>query len=780
MQSVLSYQSMKLLYLSIIVLFCSLSYSQDFSDRWTGYFSYLDISDISVGNNRIIAAAENAIFEFEPISQASLTTDAINGLNGSEISAIHYSEAFGLTIIGYESGLLQVVMDNNGKVFTVVDILNKPTIAPDNKRINHFLEFEDKVFISTEFGIAEYNLANLVFGDSFFIGQNGEQINVTQTAVINSTIYASTFGGSIRFANVNDPNLVDFDVWNTIGSSNWRGIINYDNQLFTIRVDNSLFEINNNNLNFIRQFPAEVKQLNQDENLLIIVTQNTVHVLNEQLNEIGLVNALFDEIELETNFNSARILGEDLFIGDSELGLLQMEGLNSTSFSRVSPDGPISNSVFSLTSFEDELWVVYGGYNQFLVPFRVENRGISHFTGENWSNLTSNDIDNTRLITDATVDINNPSRVYLSSYIEGLLILENEEVVTRLEPTNSNLENTVGGNGPIAGNTRIGASVFNSDGDLYLSNSLTENPLKRLITSNNQIEIADISEAFIEPLGTSSGKVAADNQGNVYIATFRSGLFGYQPSTGNSGKIARDVEGVDLPEVFNPNPSITAMEFDTNNRMWIGTAEGVRVSFNPQAMFDENAQLNVSPIIFLEDGVPQELLFQQFITDIKSDGAGNIWLATADSGVFQVNSTGQETLNQFNQDNSPLPSNTVISVDINGETGEVFFGTNRGLVSFNSRVTDGVDNLENVRVFPNPVKPSFTGLVTIDGLTDNANVKITDVTGNLVYEEFASGGSIQWDTRAFGKHKVASGVYMVLITGEDQVETQISKIMIIR
>jgi len=770
---------MKIIKLTICLFVCSFSLAQDFSDQWTGYFSYLDIRDISIGNGRIIAAAQNAIFEYNPNSQTQIKTDAVSGLEGSEISAIHYSEAFGLSIIGYENGLLQVVMDNNAQVFTIVDILNKETIAPDNKRINHFLEFEDKVFIATEFGVAEYNLSNLEFGDSFFIGQNGEQINVTQTAVFNSTIYASTFGGSIRFANVNDPNLVDFDVWQTIGSSNWRGIINFENQLLTIRFDNSLFEINNNNLSFVRQFPGQVKQLNQDENQLIVVTPNTVHTLNTQLNEVGLVNALFEDIEIDTNFNSARILNDVLFIGDTKLGLLQMDGLNSTTFQRVSPDGPILNSVFSLEVFQDELWVVYGGYNQFFVPFRVENRGVSHFTGENWSNLTTEDLDNTRLISDATVDINNPNRVYLSSYRDGLLILENEEVVTILDPTNSNLDNTNGQNGPIIGNTRIGASVFNNQGDLYMSNSLTENPLKRLV-GNNEIQIADLSETFVEPFGTSSAKVATDNQGNVYLATFRSGIFGYQPQTGLSGKIARDIEGVDLPEVFNPNPAITAMEFDPNGRMWIGTDEGLRVSFNPQAMFDEEAELNVSPIIFLEDGVPQELLFQQFITDIKADGANNIWIATADSGVFQVSSTGQETLNQFTQDNSPLPSNTVISLEINGTTGEVFFGTNRGLVSFQSRVTDAVDNLENVRVFPNPVKPGFSGIVTIDGLTDNANVKITDVTGNLVHEEFASGGSIQWDTRAFGKHKVASGVYMVLITGEDQVETQVSKIMIIR
>jgi len=772
---------MKKVVLLLLVSQCLIINAQDFTDQWTGYFSYLDIKDMSIGNDRIISAAQNALFEYDPVSQTNVKTDAINGLEGSDISAIHYSEAFDLTLIGYENGLIQVILENNGQVFTVVDIINKITIAPDNKRINHFLEFEDKVFISTEFGVAEYNLANLEFGDSFFIGENGNDIEVTQTAVLNSEIYAATREGSIRFANVNDPNIVDFDVWQTIANTSWRGIVNYNGSLLAMRNDNRLFAIENNTLNFVKQFPAPFRQLISNQDYLIVVTENSVHVLNQQLNEIGLINTLLDnDTELDTNFTSARILNDELFIGDSKLGLLQMENFNAGTFLSVSPDGPILNRVFSITGFEDELWIAYGEYSQFFNPFPLNSRGISHYTGESWSNLTFMDLQETREIADITVDINNPNKVYLSSYFDGLVTLENEEVVDIFNATNSGIENTVDpSEQPIPGDTRIGAAVFDNSGDLYFSNSITEHPLKRL-SGNSQINIADLSDVFIEPFETSSSKVAADDSGNIYLATFRSGLFGYQPSTGNVGKIARDVDGVDLPEVFNPNPAITAMAFDNNNRMWIGTAEGLRVAFNPQAMFEEDAQLNVSPIIFLENGVPQELLFQQFITDIKIDGANNIWISTVDSGVFQVNSTGQEILNIFNQDNSPLPSNNVISIEINGENGEVFFGTTRGLVSYQSRITDGVDNLDNVRVFPNPVRPEYSGLVTIDGLTDNANVKITDITGNLVHEEFASGGTVQWDTRAFGKHKVASGVYMVIITSEDQLETQTSKIMIIR
>ena len=78
------------------------------------------------------------------------------------------------------------------------------------------------------------------------------------------------------------------------------------------------------------------------------------------------------------------------------------------------------------------------------------------------------------------------------------------------------------------------------------------------------------------------------------------------------------------------------------------------------------------------------------------------------------------------------------------------------------------------------MRPKYDGMVTIDGLTERANVKITDITGNLVYEQVSEGGSIQWDTTAFGRHKVASGVYMILVTGEDAVETKVAKLMIIR
>ncbi|HBY67120.1 MAG TPA: hypothetical protein DEG69_04765 [Flavobacteriaceae bacterium] len=102
------------------------------------------------------------------------------------------------------------------------------------------------------------------------------------------------------------------------------------------------------------------------------------------------------------------------------------------------------------------------------------------------------------------------------------------------------------------------------------------------------------------------------------------------------------------------------------------------------------------------------------------------------------------------------------------------------MVSYNGTATAPRENLDEVYVYPNPVRPSFKGNVTIDGLTANATVKITDIEGNLVFEETSEGGSILWDTTAFGKYKVASGVYLVLISTEDALETKVAKIMVVR
>ena len=174
------------------------------------------------------------------------------------------------------------------------------------------------------------------------------------------------------------------------------------------------------------------------------------------------------------------------------------------------------------------------------------------------------------------------------------------------------------------------------------------------------------------------------------------------------------------------------------------------------------------------------MLYGQFITDIVVDGANNKWISTAGAGLFYISADGQKTFNIFTKENSPLPSNTINDIDINVLTGEVYIATESGMISFRGTATSGAENFENVIVYPNPVRPEYNGSIFITGLMDKANVKITDIEGNLVHEGISEGGTMIWDTKAFGKYKVASGVYMLFLSSDDGGETKVKKVMIVR
>ncbi len=761
------------LYFICCIFTFSYSNAQEFNQNWEGHFSYFNASGLSTSPQNIYAAAENAYFTYNTINTFTETTSTINGLSGEKISAIYHSNSFQLTVLGYESGLIQLVMDNNQNVFSVVDILNKVSISPNQKRINHFFEYENKLYISTDFGIAVYNLENLEFGDSFFIGNNAAQLQINQTHVFNNIIYAASTTGGIRYAAVNNPDLVDFNEWQSLGSSSWKQIQATETQLFAMRFDNRLFELSGTNLSLVEAFPQEVRDFRAEQNQIVLCFPDQVEVYDANFNLQFFVS---DLPETNLDLNTAVSLNNGLYLADRNLGVLKISDQNQTDFVNITPDGPLSNKVFSVEVQPGHIWCVYGEYTQFFNPFPLTSRGASHFRNGEWFNLSFEDLDQTRELSDITYDPQNFNRVFLSSYFDGLLEIEDDVVVNHYQASNSNIQGVPSN----INDNRIGASAFNNQGDLYFTNSLSEFPLKQL-SSSGTIQGLDTSEGFVTATNEASSKIAVDPQGNAYFASFKTGVIAFEAATGKSGAINSNIDGVDFPDAFNENPSITALEFDQNNRLWIGTNVGLRVAFSPAGIFEEEPFVTVSPIIIEDvDGLAQELLFEQFITDIAIDGANNKWIATADSGVVQVSSNGQDVLNIFTEDNSPLPTNSVRSVSVDQDTGVVYFGTTQGLVSYNTNITGSNEDLENVRVFPNPVRPGYNGLVTIDGLMDDANVKITDISGNLVYEETVNGGTIQWDTTAFGRHKVASGVYLVLITGADQVETKVAKIMIIR
>ena len=756
-----------------IILFCITTsvLAQSDTINWKGYFSYNKVQQIVRGQNNLIVAAENSFFTYNTTTNLTTTISTVQGLSGDEISTIYQAQDSNLIFIGYNNGLIQIYNTRTNNIKIVVDILEKQTISPDQKQINQFFVEEGIAYIATDFGIATYNINQLEFGDTFFIGNGGQELIVNQITIQNDIIYAATIGSGIKYANLNNPNLIDFSEWQAIDSFNYKFIQNINGNVFAMRLNNQLIKIEDDfSTSFISSVGFNVRTMRANENSILIVGEE--QVLNFNIN--GPNNTVFNGFEdSASDLQDAVIVNNELFLGDEKLGLIKVNTPDSPEF--LSPNGPLQNRMFNIAVSQNEIWAVYGEYSVFYNPFPLNRRGISHFQNGKWVNQRNDEIDKLAELSHVTVDPQNPDRAYISSYYDGILVVEDDSLVQNYNATNSAIENALGSD---ANGERIGSSVFVGD-ELFFTNGLTENPLKSL-NREGDFQIYDTSDGLNNPLETAIAKVVASPSGNLYFSTIREGVIAYNPETDESEAATSADTGVDFPEVFAANPNITALRFDNNGNLWIGTNRGIRVFFNPSAVFDPEARLNISPIIFDDNGTPQELLFEQTITDIQVDGANNKWIATSSSGVFQVSPNGQEIVNRFTKDNSPLPSDQVISIGINAKNGKVFFGTTKGLVSFQTRVTNASEDLSDIKIFPNPVKPDFNGLVTIEGLTDNANVKITDITGNLVFEDESNGGSIQWNTKAFGKHKVASGVYLVLITGADQMETQLEKIMVIR
>ena len=171
-----------------LILFCLLSFTsslwgQNFDENWTEHFSYLNIKKVVRADSKFYAASENALFFFDPLTNQLSTITTINGLSGELISTLHYSSDYQLLLIGYENGLIEIYTESDQEILKVVDIINKVTIPSSKKKINHFNELNSLVYIATDYGISVYDLEGLEFGDSYYIGANGSQIQVNQSAI---------------------------------------------------------------------------------------------------------------------------------------------------------------------------------------------------------------------------------------------------------------------------------------------------------------------------------------------------------------------------------------------------------------------------------------------------------------------------------------------------------------------------------------------------------------------------------------------------------------------
>jgi len=756
----------------------------DYSDAWEDFYSYNNVKDLIKADNMLYALTDNATFTYDFITEKTEKLSSVQGLSGETTSAIHYSIETNRLVIGYENGLIEVI-DSDGSITISSDIVSFNQTGA--KSINAIFEDQGKLYLSTSFAIVEYDILQLEFGDTFFVGNNSSDINIIEITVFNNQIYAATANG-IFHADINNPNLIDFNNWSLITSANnnFKNITVFNDKLYTI-LNTQLYEVNEiNELELITSFSGTVNGLKSSSTHLSVAFNSSVAVYDTQLNLVFQNNA---DGDFDYTLNTAYTENNQLLLATKQFGVLSSSSLTTPVFLEIHPDGPVSNDIFSVPAKNNHLWAVYGGYDRTMAPVQP-NLGYSHYDGENWY-TEENESDNSFPgLVDVTLDPSNEDKAYISSFgstsmidtykTGGLFVVENNEVSNFYNNLNSPLENlydTDPSNSSVT--IRISGSVFDRQGNLWLTN-LGQKELKKF--SNGSWTEFNIS-AGKPNLSFGLSDIIIDRNNTLWIGTRGDGVIAFNEN-GNriKGLTTIPTQG-GLPKM-----RVLSLASDTENRIWIGTISGLVVFNNASGVFDADV-LDAQPIIILDDGTPRKLLGDETVNTIAVDGANNKWFGTENGGVTYTNPSGQNTIANFSKQNSPIPSDRIVKIAVDKDTGKVFFATDKGIVAYNSNVAPFGDSLGEVYAYPNPVR-KFHNIVTIDGrngtnLPKGTNVKILDVAGNLVYEsnvvegQQLQGGKVIWDKKNLAGTYVASGIYIVLLANEDASETSTTKIAII-
>ena len=771
---------LKRIVILFVLFFAFIGYSQN-NQKWQGYFSFNQITDISETSQKIYASSENAFFSKDLNTNDLKTNTSIDGLKAETITAFYHSDSVNKSFVGNSNGLLLVV-NLDGTYLYKTGIRDEVPVPGGIKQINHFLEYNNKLYISTNYGITLFDLNTFEFGDTYYMGPAGNYISVKQTCITNGFIYAATQGNTtesgIRKVSITNQFLNDYNQWIDISGFYWEGITGFNNLVFGARSDNKLIKYDGTNFTQVAQYFNKIVDIRSINNYLIVATLNEVYVYDTNMNQVFyLQNTQVPNVN--PTFTCASIINNNVYIGTTQYGVLTTSIPNSNGIDFLLPNGPISNKVFRAKKAPSKLWVTYGAYDNSAVPTPdYSNKPISTYSAQTgWSIIPFSDLLGAVTLTDVVPNPNDENEVYVCSFQSGLLKIKNGAFTLFNElssppngPESQQWVPTI----PNYISVRINGATFDGKNNLWMTNSLVNKPIK-VLKSNATWQTFDLVSQMENPYYESFGKIAIDKNDTKWIPSFRgNGLMAFNERYNN--KFLRIKTGSDgnLPAI-----SVRCVAVDNKNQLWIGTANGLRIIPSVDTFVTET-EIQTKSIIILENDLAQELFYDQFITDIAVDGANKKWVSIADSGVYLVSSNGQETIYRFTKENSPLPSNNINDIEIDGVTGEVFFATDKGLVSFKGTSTNASGDLNSVYVYPNPVRPEYTGTVKIANLTNKATVKITDIEGNLVYETTSDGGTIEWDTTAFGNYKVASGVYMILVSAQDGIETTIKKVMIIR
>lgn len=742
------------------------------SPLWKGHYSYQETKAIEKDDQNIYVATDNSVFAYNEYSKETEIFNTVSGLKINGITALGYAKDYKKLVVGSNNGKVAIIDLAADKIYHLNDIFSKTNIPDNQKKINKIVIHAGFAYLATGYGITTVRLNDNHFGDTFYVAVGGEMANVKTMAIFNNQVYAAVENEGIKKALINS-NLIDYNNWQVIDFGNWIELATFSNKLIGVKDDLSLNTISAaNQIDSIGEVWGGFLKFSISGDILIEITREAARL---RATDLSVYNDFIYSFDEKGGISDATFSNGNYYLAANKNGGLKVALENKENIEVISPNGPLSNNISSAVINKKDMWLTFGGYGIDMDPYQpngLTKYGISTYKNmQSWQHISNEELNGLQSTVNISFNPQKPNFAYLSTFNDGLGVFDiNQKQLTVYDDTNIDVFTPI-----IPTDLRIYGVAFDRNGTGWMTNTAGADPALISIDKNNQFNnyTSNIlksnnpgSDAYLLPV--------IDKNNTKWFASRLSGLFAFNETRNN--KAMKIDTGSSTGAL--PSGGVRSIALDYKNELWIGTSKGLRVIKNIDQFLTSN-QLNSTNIIIEEEGKAQELFYEQEILNITVDGSNNKWVSIAESGVFLI-SERYETLYNFTTANSPLPSNDVTAVTIDGSTGEVYFVTREGMVSFKNFATTPTNDLDNIKVYPNPVKPGFTGDVKISGLVSEATVKITDVAGNLVHETKSLGGTVTWNTLSFSGSKVPSGVYMIFITSQDGTLDAVKKVMIIR
>jgi hypothetical protein len=761
----------------IIILLLFLSFSlpgQNPIGTWSSHLSYYSAGSLAFGAGKVYASTGSSVMIFDKKYNELSKITRVQGLSETSISTIAWSVEQNTLIVAYSTTNIDLIKDNT--VYNIPDIKRK--YIPGNKQINRIKTKGKYAYLAGSFGIVVIDMIKNEVYDTWKPGTGNGTPEVYDIYIDNNVIYAAT-GAGVFSADISNPGLSYYGNWALMTSlpspsGNYNCVIVSGNKIYVNHKDiysggDSVFVVDPGNGASLFLFQPGVSNFSLDNfpGGFSVSSGGEMRLFYEDGTLERTITTYTPDIPGYPDMHQSIKDGDDVWIADFAFGLIRFR--NMTSFERLALPGPFTDNAISITCSGGKTFITGGAVDNawnnqwrfFQVFIYADNRWYSEISWEFHDAM--------RVLPDPE----NPDHYWVSTWGEGLLEYLNNTLVNKYDDSNSPLQTIIPGK-PYS---RICGLAMDNKRNIWITQTGIPGSIKVLksdgswITNPVTIEAPTIGDMIISKYGykwvvlpRGYGLYVLDD--NNTPDNFTDDRYRQFLVKDNDNKVISNVYSI-------------AEDLDGN--IWVGTDQGPAIYYNPRQIFDEDPRAFRIKVPRNDGtGLADYMLGTEMITSIAIDGANRKWLGTYSSGAYLLSSDGTTRLVNYNEDNSPLLSNIVVSIGVDDKTGEVWFGTALGLISVRGDATAGAEELKDVYTFPNPVRNNYQGNITITGLMRNTQIRITDISGNLVYQAVSDGGQATWDLKTYNGKRVSTGVYLIFCSSEDGSDSRVAKMLVIK